>query len=88
MIPHPVPSRPWQFIATDHFEFQGKEYLVTTDYYSNFLEIDKLDTQTSKEVIEKLKCQMARHGIPDKLVSDNGPQFSSRISEVYRVVRV
>ena len=78
MIPHPVPSRPWQFIAADLFEFQGKEYLVTTDYYSNFFEVDKLGTQTSKEVIEKLKCQMARHGIPDKLRSDNGPQFSSQ----------
>ena len=77
MIPHPVPSRPWQTIAADLFEFQGKEYLVTTDYYSNFFEVDELDTQTLKEVIEKLKCQMARHGIPDQLRSDNGPQFSS-----------
>lgn len=78
MIPHPVPSRPWQFIAADLIEFQGKEYLVTTDYYSNFFEVDKLGSQTSKEVIGKLKCHMARHGIPDKLRSDNGPQFSSQ----------
>ena len=87
MIQHPVPARPWQFIAADLFEFQGKEYLVTTDYYSNFFEVDKLTSQTSREVIEKLKCQMARHGIPDKLRSDNGPHFSSqefmKFSELY-----
>jgi len=34
--------------------------------------------KTSKEVIEKLKPHMARHGIPDKIVSDNGLQFSSQ----------
>ena len=87
MIQHPVPARPWQFIAADLFEFQGKEYLVTTDYHSNFFEVDKLSSQTSREVIDKLKCQMARHGIPDTLRSDNGPQFSSqefmKFSELY-----
>ena len=78
MISHPVPSRPWQVLAVDLFELQGQDYLVTTDYYSNFFEVDKLVSKTSKEVIEKLKPHMARHGIPDKIVSDNGPQFSSQ----------
>ena len=78
MISHPVPSRPWQVLAVDLFELQGQDYLVTTDYQSNFFEADKLVSKTSKEVIEKLKPHMARHGIPDKIVSDNGPQFSSQ----------
>ena len=55
MISHPVPSRPWQVLAVDLFELRGQDYLVTTDYYSNFFEVDKLVTKTSKEVIEKLK---------------------------------
>ena len=87
MIQQTVPARPWQSIAADLFEFQDKEYLVTTDYYSNFFEVDKLSSQTSREVIEKLKYQMARHGIPGKLRSDNGPHFSSqefmKFSELY-----
>ena len=78
MISHPVPSRPWQVLAVDLFELQGQDYVVTTDYYSNFFEVDKLVSKTSKEVIEKLKPHMARHGIPDKIVSDNCPQFSSQ----------
>ena len=77
-ISHPVPSRPWQILAVDLLELQGQDYLVTTDYYSNFFEVDKLVSKTSKEVIDKLKPHMARHGIPDKIVSDNGPQFSSQ----------
>ena len=33
---------------------------------------------TSQEVISKLKQHFARHGIPEKLYSDNGPQLVSR----------
>ena len=77
MIPYPVPSRPWQVIGTDLFEFRGRNYLVTTDYYSNFFEVDRLYNTTSKEDICRLKAHLARHGMPDRLVSDNGPQFTS-----------
>lgn len=34
---------------------------------------------TSREVIKKLKEIFSRHGIPDVLVSDNGPQYSSKL---------
>ena len=77
-ISYLVPSRPWQIFAVDLFKLQGQDYLVTTDYYSNFFEVDKLVSKTSKEVIEKLKPFMARHGILEKIVSDNSPQFSSQ----------
>jgi transposase InsO family protein len=32
----------------------------------------------SETVIRKLKVMLARHGIPEKVVSDNGPQYASR----------
>ncbi len=84
LISHPLPSRPWEFVACDLLEFQGKDYLITTDYYSNFQEVDRLyDRKTAKEVIVKLKGQMARHGIPERLISDNGPQFASREFEEF-----
>ena len=38
LISHQVPDRPWAKIATDLFEFDGKEYLVTVDYFSNFFD--------------------------------------------------
>jgi transposase InsO family protein len=77
LMSSPVPTRPWESIATDLFELRSKDYLVTVDYYSNFIEVDRLYSKTSAEVIHKLKAHMARYGIPERVVSDNGPQYSS-----------
>lgn len=38
---------------------------------------DRLHGRTGKEVIGKMKAQIARHGIPDVIVTDNGPPFNS-----------
>ena len=74
---HEAPSRPWQFVAADLFELNGKSYLVTVDYFSDFFELDHLRSTSSVYVIKKLKGHFARHGIPEQLVTDNGPQFVS-----------
>ncbi|KAK3738816.1 hypothetical protein RRG08_040478 [Elysia crispata] len=74
---HEVPSRPWEKVGADLFSFKGRQYLLTVDYYSQFFELDHLPETTSREVIYKLKHHFSRHGIPDTLISDNGPQFSS-----------
>ena len=77
MIAHDVKDRPWSKVGLDLFEFNKKNYLVTVDYFSNFVEVDRLEHTKSSDVIHKVKAHFARHGIPDTVVSDNGPQFSS-----------
>ena len=37
-----------------------------------------MSTTTSTAIINKLRAIFARHGIPEKLVSDNGPQSSAQ----------
>ena len=77
LIPLDIPDRPWQAMSTDLFDWNDKNYLVTVDRFSNFIEVDKLpDTLLGAEV-KKLKVHMARYGQPDIVVSDNGPQFLS-----------
>ena len=79
LVSHDVPLRPWEKIGVDIFELNGKEYLTTVDYYSNFWEIDKLPTDAkATTVIAKLKDHFARYSIPDQVVTDNGPQFKSQ----------
>ena len=78
MISHEIPSRPWEKVGCDLFDFEDKHYLVCVDYYSDYFEVDRIFGKKGKEVISRLKSQFARHGIPDQLISDNGPPFSSR----------
>ena len=79
LMSHEVPSRPWEKIAADIFTLDGKDYLVTIDYYINFWEIDRLPSTKATTTILKLKGHFARYGIPDQVISDNGPQFSSKV---------
>ena len=75
---HDLPDRPWSKVGVDLFELEGSNYVVVVDYNSNFWEINKLDDTSSQTVVRKLKAHFARYGIPDTLVSDNGPQFASK----------
>ena len=77
LIPSALPSLPWQKVATDLFKWKGLTYLLVVDYFSKYIEISKLEGESSQEVIQRLKSIFARHGIPQQVMSDNGPQYSS-----------
>ena len=78
LIPTPLPQRPWQKIASDLFTLKNTNYLLVVDYYSRYVEVVTLrKTTSSLAIIEALKAIFARHGIPDELRSDNGPQYHS-----------
>ena len=73
----PFPERPWQKLGTDLFEWKGAKYLLIVDYFSRFIEIAKLTGESSADIIRHMKSIIARHGIPEIVFSDNGPQFSA-----------
>lgn len=77
LLPSSFPDRPWSRLGMDLFDFQGKTFIVVVDYYSRWIELRHLDKQTSLDAISKIKSIFAVHGIPDLVVSDNGPQFAS-----------
>lgn len=78
LIPHEIPEYSWQAVATDLFTWNSPDFLLIVDYFSRYFEIDKLHNTTSETVIRKLKNIFAKFGIPEKVVSDNGPQCSSQ----------
>ena len=73
-----IPDKPWSRLAADLFTLHSKDYIVLVDYYSDFVEVSPLEQTTSSAIIKSMRVQFSRHGIPDVLVSDNGPQFASR----------
>ena len=73
-----IPNRPWSKLAIDQFSFNGINYIVTVDYYSDYFEIDRLHVTTSCGIIKALKKHFARFGIPEEIITDNGPNFVSQ----------
>ena len=78
LILHEEGTRPWQKVGMDFFEFHQRNYLVYVDYFSNFIEVEKLSNITTASTINVLKQQFVRHGIPQVLISDSGPQLTSK----------
>ena len=72
-----LPDYPWQKAGTDLLVLNGATYLLVVDYYSRFPEVIQLRSTTSLSVINALKATFAHYSIPETLVSDNGPQYSS-----------
>ena len=75
-MPSVLPELPYQKVGTDLFEWKKRTYLLLVDYYSRYIEIALLSRPTAAEVITHLKSIFARHGIPELVMSDNGPQYS------------
>ena len=71
------PYYPWQTLSSDLFKFKGNQYLLISDKYSKFLIVRKLISTTSCAIINHLKSTFPLHGIPERLTTDNGPQYAS-----------
>ena len=72
-----LPELPFRKVGMDLFEWEKQSHLLVVDYYSRYIEIALLKRTTATEVIAHMKSIFARHGIPELIVLDNGPQYSS-----------
>ena len=78
-----IPTSPWAVLAQDLFTLAGKSYLITVDYYSDFWELDALTDTSSESIVKHTKAHFARYGIPEKVITDNGPQFRAQSYEEF-----
>ena len=77
MLSHSIPDLPWIKIAADLCELDGRVLVILCDYYSNYIEVESIRELTSAAVIRVMHSMFARWGIPEMLITDNGPCFSS-----------
>ena len=74
---HPTPAVPWHTVSTHLFETKNSRYLLIVDYYSRFPILHKLNSTTSRVLIQEMKAVFAKLGVPNVIVSDGGPQYTS-----------
>ena len=72
------PTRPWARIHLDFAgPFLGQMFLILIDAHSKWIEVHPMTTITSMATIQKLRVTLAQLGVPETMVTDNGPSFVS-----------
>ena len=73
-----IPPRPWHTIGADLFHVNGQWYVLVTDYYSKFPFIRRLSSLKTQAEKAAMMGIFSEHGIPEKLICDNGSQLVSQ----------
>ena len=84
--PPTAPLHPWEWPASPwsrlHIDFAGPYlghmFLVLVDAHSKWMDVRLMHSIKAHSTIEQLRMIFATHGIPQKIVSDNGPTFTSQ----------
>ena len=76
------PNRPWQRVHLD-FAGPGHMFLLMVDAHSKWLEVIMMTSTTAEKTITELRKVFASYGLPEQLISDNGPQFTSSEFDVF-----
>lgn len=84
LIPWEPPSNVWSRVHVDFAgPVHGWSYLIIIDAFSKWAEVFPTKSSTSDFVLEKLMECIARFGLFDEMVSDNGTQFVSGVVKTF-----
>ena len=70
-------TKPWQALSIDNFEWKSHKYLIILDCFSHFVVVknsDRIDTATTIRLLLEV---FVEHGLPQKIRSDRGTNFTS-----------
>lgn len=74
------PSRPWSRLHLDFAgSFMGQMFFVLVDAHSKWLEVHIMSNITAPVMKETLRGIFSTHGLPDFIITDNGPTFTSAV---------
>ena len=77
-IPFDIPIVAWKSIATDLFTFQDKTFMGVINLFSRFPVVRQLHGESRKLVLNALKSIFSDFGIPENIISDNGPCYKGQ----------
>ena len=90
-----LPSKPLEIITTDIMgplnmtKEENKYIMIICDHFTKWIELYALKTMEAVEVASKISSFVCRHGVPDKIITDQGTNYQSNlISELYEVLDI
>ena len=85
ICPHDIPEGPWQLIGVDLIGplpmSRGKDMILNiVDHYTKQIHLIPVTSQITADRVASIYFNhvFPLHGIPQKIVSDRGPQFAAR----------
>ena len=76
---HPLAENPHRLRRP----FQDQMFLIAVDSHSKWPEVVAIKKTTAEATISELRRLFSCYGLPEKVVSDNGPHFVSRILSIF-----
>ena len=77
-IPIDIPIIAWETSKIDLFIFNNKTYILLIDLFSCFPVVRQLAGENTKTVLKAMQNIFADFGIPEVIISDNGPCYKSQ----------
>ena len=71
-------NRPMEVLGADIMDFKGQRALVAVDFFSGYVIMDYIRTETSDAVIACLNNDFRKLRLAEQIISDNGPCFISK----------
>ena len=83
LIMSEIPSRPWQYISVDFYEFDKIKLVLLLCEHARFPIVEHMKTTTATKLIETFERVFSIFGYPEKIKTDNGPPFDSHELRAY-----
>jgi len=78
--PSMAPTGPFSDVGVDLFYHGGQHYLCLVDSFSGYPLVHQLRSLSSSAILKRLNEWFLVYGYPERLRSDNGPQFRTEFS--------
>ena len=77
LLNDPVSTKPWNALAMDNFNFNGKHYLIVVDCFIKFIVVNPSEDLTYRTTINSLLDILSKDGFPVTIRCDRSQNFVS-----------
>lgn len=75
----PTASKPFEIIHLDTYTLEKTKFLTIIDSFSKYAQAYPLNSTTALEIADNLITFFSHHGIPTKVITDNGTEFKNAV---------